>query len=133
MADYTKKNLKQDVGDSAEQFGMADNLEARFGSDDLGLEKVAFSYQRFEPNFRLPFGHRQKQQEEVYVVLDGAGRMKLEDEVIEIAQWDAIRVPPETTRGFESGDEGMTILAIGAPKVGDARADGEPIPGWWSD
>lgn len=133
MADFTKKNLKGDVGDSAEEFGLGDNLEARFGSDDLGLKKVAFSYQRFEPNFRLPFGHKHKQQEEVYVVIEGSGRIKLDDEVVELEQWDAIRVPNEVMRGFESGSDGMALLAIGAPKVGDARADGEPVPGWWSD
>jgi uncharacterized cupin superfamily protein len=133
MPDYTKKNLKAHVTDSAEEFGLGDNLEARFGSDDLDLEKVAFSYQRYEPNFRLPFGHKHKQQEEVYVVIAGSGRMKLDDEVIDIEQWDAIRIPADVMRGVESGEDGLELLAIGGPKVGDARADGEPVPGWWSD
>ena len=133
MAEYTKKNLKADVSNAAERFGMADDLEIRFGSNDLGLEKLAFSYQRFEPGVRLPFGHKHKQQEEVYVVTAGSGRMKIEDEVIEIEQWDAVRVPADAMRGFEGGDDGLELLAIGAPKVGDPREDAEPVPGWWSD
>jgi mannose-6-phosphate isomerase-like protein (cupin superfamily) len=133
MADYTKKNLKRDVSDAAERFGLADKLEVRFGSSDLELEKLAFSYQRFGPGVRLPFGHKHNEQEEVYVVTEGSGRMKIEDEVIEIEQWDAIRVPAEMMRGFEGGDDGLELLAIGAPRSGDPREDAEPVPGWWSD
>ena len=133
MAGYTKKNLKADIADSAERWELAPNVEARFGSGDLGLEKLAFSYQRYGPGFRLPFGHKHKEQEEVYVVTAGSGRMKLEDEIIEIEQWDAIRVPADVMRGVEGGDDGLELLAIGAPKSGDPREDAEPVPGWWSD
>src|SRR5687767_11331554 len=103
MAEYTKKNLKADVTDVAEKGGLAPNLEARFGSADLDLEKLAFSYQRLAPNFRQPFGHQHEQQEEVYVFVSGSGRMKLDDEVIEVEQWDAVRVSPEVMRGLEAG------------------------------
>jgi mannose-6-phosphate isomerase-like protein (cupin superfamily) len=133
MAGYTKKNLKGDVSDVAEKHGLAPNLEARFGSGDLGLEKLAFSYQRLAPNFRQPFGHQHEEQEEVYVFISGSGRMKVDDEVIEIEQWDAVRVPPEAMRGVEAGEDGLELLAIGAPHVGDPSADAEPVPGWWSD
>lgn len=133
MPDYTKKNLKTDVGDAGERFGMAPDLEVRFGSDDLELERLAFSYQRFASGLRFPFGHKHKTQEEVYVVVAGSGRMKLEDEIVEIEQWDAIRVPAEVMRGIEAGDDGLELLAIGAPRAGAPREDAEPVPGWWSD
>lgn len=133
MADYTIVNMK-DVEDRAPQFGLAPNLEARFGTVPLELEKSGVSYQRFAPNFRFPFGHRQKVQEELYVVLSGSGRIKLDDEVVELKPWDAVRVPPEVMRCIEAGPDGAEILAFGAPWAGASPGDdGELTPNWWTD
>jgi mannose-6-phosphate isomerase-like protein (cupin superfamily) len=134
MPDYTKVNLKEDVADSAQDFGLAPNIEARFATKNLGLGKSAMSYQRLEPGFRVPFGHKQNQQEEFYVVISGGGRAKLDDEIVDLEQWDVIRVPPEVMRAFEAGPDGAEIIAVGAPYTGDsATIDGEMTPGWWSD
>jgi uncharacterized cupin superfamily protein len=134
MAGYTKVNLKEEVEDQAPKFGMSPGLEARFATAPLGLEKSGVSYQRFEPNFRLPFGHKHKSQEELYVIVNGSARAKIDDEVVELAQWDAVRVDNEQMRGFEAGPEGVEMLAIGAPNTGDSPAeDVEMTQGWWSD
>ena len=131
MADYTLVNLKRDVEDQAPNFGLAPNLEARMARVPLELEGFGVSYQRMAPNFRLPFGHSHKQQEEVYVVVSGGGRVKLEDEVIELKPWDAVRVPNETTRSFEAGPDGMELIAIGAPNTGPG--DAEMAQDWWTN
>jgi mannose-6-phosphate isomerase-like protein (cupin superfamily) len=127
MPDYTVKNIKH-VTNAAEQFGLADNLEARFARKPLELEQLGISYQRLEPNFRIPFGHRHDKQEELYVVVNGSARVKLDDEVIELAQWDAIRVPGGVMRNFEAGPEGVEYLAIGAPPEDGAEME----QGWWA-
>jgi uncharacterized cupin superfamily protein len=132
MADYTLVNVK-DVDDMATQFGMAPNLEARFAGGALGLEKSGVSYQKLAPNFRVPFGHKHKAQEELYVVVAGSGKLKLDDDVIDVRQWDLIRVPSDTMRAFEAGPDGAEILAFGAPNTGSPRDDVEMVPGWWSD
>ena len=131
MAAYTKVNLKEDVDDQAPNFGLAPDLEARMARVPLELEHSGISYQRLAPNFRVPFAHRHKTQEEIYVVVNGSVGMKLEDEVVELKQWDAIRVPKETMRSFEAGAEGAEIIAIGAPNTGPGDAEVEQ--GWWSD
>jgi uncharacterized cupin superfamily protein len=128
MADYTIKNIKSDLEDQAPKFGM-DGVEARFGRSALGLEKLGFSYQRLDPNVRLPFGHKHAEQEEAYVVLEGGGRIKIEDEVRDLAQWDVVRIGAGTTRGLESGGDGISFLAFGAPVF--AESDAEMIQGWW--
>ena len=130
---YTKVNLKGDVQDSAESFGFAPDMEARFASKDLELKQSGVGYERLAPNFRVPFGHSHKGQEELYVVISGGGRVKIDDEIVDYEQWDAIRVPAGVMRCFEAGAEGAEILAFGAPKVDDPRADADMQPGWWSD
>ena len=132
VADYTVANLK-DVEDSAEKFGLAPDLEARFATVDLGLRKSGVSYQRLGPNFRMPWGHQHDQQEELYVVLSGSARVKLDDEVVELKTLDAVRVPPPVMRAFEAGPDGAEILAFGAPNTGPPSSDTEPVQGWWSD
>jgi mannose-6-phosphate isomerase-like protein (cupin superfamily) len=132
MAGYTHVNLKQDVEDQAPNFGLAPNMETRFAGGTLELENSGVSYQRYAPNFRQPFGHRHKRQEEVYVIVGGGGRIKLDDDIVDLKQWDLVRVPPEITRCFEGGSEGLELLAFGAPNTGPPNADVEPAPGWWT-
>lgn len=129
MSDFTQVNLKQDVENASEKFGLAPDMEARFARNALGLEGGGFSYQRLAPNFRGPFGHRHERQEEVYVVVGGGGRIKVDDDVHDLRQWDAVRVPAQTARGFEAGPDGLELLAIGFGEGGDAELLNE----FWTD
>jgi mannose-6-phosphate isomerase-like protein (cupin superfamily) len=131
MTAYTIKNLKDDVDDQAPNFGLSPDLEARMARVPLELEQFWISYQQIAPNFRIPFGHRHKNQEEVYVVVRGSMRANLEGEIVELRQWDAIRVPKETMRGFEGGPEGAEVIAIGAPNTGPGDAEVEQE--WWAE
>jgi mannose-6-phosphate isomerase-like protein (cupin superfamily) len=130
MADYTLVNLRE-VEDTAPKGGLAPNLEARFAREPLELRRSGLSYQRLAPNFRMPFGHRHGEQEEVYVVLDGSGRARLGDTEVELHTWDALRVPGEVTRSFEAGPHGVALLVFGAPSNGNR--DVQMVPGWWGD
>ena len=89
---------------------------------------------RVPPGYRFPYGHTHKKQEEVYVVLRGSGRMKVDDEIVELMEWDAVRVPPATWRGYEAGPEGLELLVIGAPNLGESpREDVDGRRDWWAD
>lgn len=127
-APFTHTKLT-DVKDSAPEFGMSDVQEARFAKGDLDAEKTGVSHHRLKPGKRTPFGHRHEEAEEVYVVIAGSGRMKLDDEIIEVERLDAIRVAPEVIRAFEADDDGIEVLAMGARHDGD----GEVIQDWWSE
>ena len=130
MADYTKVNLKADVEDMAPKFGM-DGIESHFAREALEMKKGGLSLYRYKPGYRLPFGHTHSEQEEVYVVVSGSARMAVEDEILELAQWDAVRVPAGATRATEAGPDGVEILAFGAPKTDGNDAD--LSPGWWPE
>ncbi len=130
MNPYTVRNLK-DVEDAAPKFGMPQGMEARFARQALGGKVVGLSYHRLDANVRQPFGHRHAHQEEVYVLLSGGARVKVDDEIVELGPWDAIRVDKDTMRQFEAGDEGAEFLAFGAPV--QPEPDWEIVPGWWSD
>jgi len=125
---YTVRNLKE-VDDAAAAFGLSPDLEARFARKPLESTKVAVSYQRLQPGFRIPFGHKHGAQEEIYVVISGSATAKLDDETIELGPWDALRVDPETMRGIEAGPDGVEFIAVGGP-VGD-KNDGELVNDWW--
>ena len=133
VSDYTVQNLKE-VEDSAPKFGYAPQLEARFAGPALGTERSGLSYQRLAPGFRMPFGHSHAEQEEVYVIVSGSARAKVGEDIVELVQWDALRVPREVMRAFEGGPNGCELLAFGAPAGGaSASADAEMTPGWWAD
>jgi mannose-6-phosphate isomerase-like protein (cupin superfamily) len=126
---YTMKNLRQ-VEDSAVKFGYSETQEAHFARTDLDAEATGLSYHVVKPGKRQGFAHRHDHAEEIYVVLSGSGRAKLDDEIVNVERYDAIRVAPETWRAFEAGDEGLEILAVGAHH-GDDRGDMQQ--GFWSD
>jgi quercetin dioxygenase-like cupin family protein len=130
---FTLKNIK-DLEDIGSKFDGAPELEFRAATVALGLEESALSYQRVPPGYRFPYGHTHEKQEEVYVVVRGSGRMKLDDEIVELREWDAVRVPPGTWRGYEAGPDGLELLVMGAPNLGDApRDDVDGQRNWWSE
>jgi mannose-6-phosphate isomerase-like protein (cupin superfamily) len=131
---FTLTNIKRDLEDLGPRFDGAPDLEFRAATKALGLEKSALSYQRVPPGYRFPYGHTHLTQEEVYVVVRGSGRMKVDDEIVELREWDAVRVPAGTWRGYEAGPEGLELLVIGAPNLGeDPRDDVEGRRDWWAE
>jgi quercetin dioxygenase-like cupin family protein len=126
---HTLVNLKQ-IKDFAPDHGLAPGLESRFARVPLELEQSGLSLFRIAPGFRMPFGHTHSEQEEVYVVVGGAARAKLDDEVVELTTWDAVRIPPGVWRSLEGGPDGAEVLAFGAPNTDNK--DVEMQPGWWS-
>jgi mannose-6-phosphate isomerase-like protein (cupin superfamily) len=127
-APFTLKNLAE-VNDSAPKFGFAEVQEARFANDELEAEQTGVSYQRVKPGKRQAFAHRHERAEEVYVVLRGSGQVKLDDQIVDLRELDAIRVAPGVTRAFQAGSDGLELLAAGPRHDGD----GDVLPGWWSD
>ena len=131
---FTRLNIRSEPEDLGPRFDGAPDLEFRAATKALGLESSALSYQRVPPGYRFPYGHTHLRQEEVYVVVRGSGRMKLDDEIVELAEWDAVRVPPGTWRGYEAGPDGLEILVVGAPNLGDdPREDVDGRRDWWAD
>jgi uncharacterized cupin superfamily protein len=130
VPDYTVVNLKE-VENLAPKFGFAPDLESRFARTALGLRNSGLSYFRYAPGFRTPFGHRHGQQEEIYIVLSGSMTAKVDDELVELHPWDALRVPGEVARCLQAGPEGAEIIAFGAPNT--ENRDAEMLQGWWAD
>ena len=129
MGNYTKTNLRA-VEDMAPKFEMPDGIEARFARSAIEGGTLGLSLFTLAPNFRIPFGHKHAGQEEVYVVVRGSARVKVDDEVVELGEWDAIRFGTDTMRNMEAGAEGVEYLAFGA---GEDPRDAEMVPGWWGD
>jgi mannose-6-phosphate isomerase-like protein (cupin superfamily) len=119
---FTIKNLRE-VEDVAPKFGFSEVQEARFARGDLESETIGLAFHVVRPGKRQAFAHRHQQAEEIYVVLSGRGRMKLDDEVVAVAEMDAIRVAPALARAFEAGPEGLELLVFGPRHAGD----GEPL------
>ena len=124
--DYVIKNLR-DVEDMAPKFGFAEMQEARFPWRDLGAEHTGLAFMRVKPGQRQAFAHRHQEAEEIYVVVSGSGRIKLDDDVQSVRPLDAIRIAPGVARSIEAGPDGIENLAFGPHHEGD----GELIEDFW--
>jgi quinol monooxygenase YgiN/quercetin dioxygenase-like cupin family protein len=119
----------EEVEDSAQAHGLGEIQEARFATGDLEASQVGVTWFRMHPDQRQPFGHHHDKAEEVYFVVSGSGRVKLDDEIVELTEGDLLRVGPELTRCFEAGPDGMIYFAAGQHMTGDGGIE----PGWWTD
>ena len=115
------------VEDMAPKYGLSEMGESRFARQDLGARHTGVSHQRLRPDRRSAFGHRHQRAEEVYVVLAGSGRVRIDDDIRDIGPLDAIRVAPGSMRAFEAGPDGLELLAVGP----HCKGDGEMHPEFW--
>lgn len=127
MSDYTKKNVSE-LKDSAEEFGMGEIQEARFPAKELDAGDTGFGHQRLKPGKRQGFGHQHEEAEEVYYVVSGSGRVRLDDETVELSKDDFLRVAPKVKRRFEAGSDGLEFVVFGAHH----EADGEVHQDFWA-
>ena len=111
-SDYAIKNF-----DDIDPAG-ADGIDGRFSRKFLDSTELGVSRWRYEPG-RQTSGHRHGVQEEVYAVINGSGRIKLNDEVIEIKQWDVIRV---ARRWRAASRQGPTASRSSPPEAASPRA-----------
>lgn len=125
---YTLKNLEE-VDDVAAARGLSDVFEARFARGDLDARDTGIALQRLKPGKRQAFGHRHEHAEEIYVVLSGSGRVRLDDDTVELKKLDALRVAPQVARRFEAGPDGLELLVFGPHH----EKDGELLPDFWKD
>jgi mannose-6-phosphate isomerase-like protein (cupin superfamily) len=127
MADWTKGNFEDFKDRSPAEVPM----RWLFSRDQVKSTQVGVSRFSYQPGARMPFGHRHKQQEEVYVVVAGSGRAKLEDEIVEIGLWDVLRVAPQVIRAFEAGADGMELICVGGKRP--TGGDNEGFKDFWVD
>ena len=128
MSGYASKNLIE-IDDLFE----GPEMEVRFSRPYLDSEHLGVSLFKYAPGFTATDGHHHEVQEEAYVVIAGSGRIRLDDDVVELRQWDVVRVSPEVVRGFEAGADGLEVIAVGSdkPEGGDGVRDSArwPAPG----
>jgi len=128
MTPFTRKNLMEIESSSGP---MAPDFDIRFARKHLDSEHLGVTLMTYAAGCRPAIAHSHGEQEEAYVVISGSGRVKLDDEIIDLAQWDVLRVAPAVTRAFEAGPDGMEIIAVGADRP--EGGDGVLVPDWWTD
>ena len=126
MPGWTRTNFAELRDVSPEEV----RIEWRFAREALGSPELGLSRFSYEPGARMPWGHRHREQEEVYVVVSGSGRARLDDEVIELSPWDVLRVAPAVIRSFEAGPDGLDVICVGGRKP--EGGDTERFEAFWS-
>jgi uncharacterized cupin superfamily protein len=81
----------------------------------LGAESLGMRLWRLAPG-QASTKHRHFAQEELYVLLEGTGRVRVDDELLTLAPLDALLVGPDSARQvFNDTDAEALWLVAGAP------------------
>ena len=128
MPNFTLKNMMDVDNIGADR---APGFEARFARKHLDSDHLGVSYFHYPASFKAPYGHSHREQEEAYVVVQGSGRMRLDDEIVELKQWDVVRVAPSVVRAFQGGPDGLGMIAIGNDRP--EGGDGQMVEDFWTD
>jgi uncharacterized cupin superfamily protein len=97
----------------------------------LGLAGMEVSLNSLAPGAAMPFAHRHREHEELYVFLSGRGELRVDDESFEVVPGSCVRIAPNGSRIWRNaGDEPLLYIVIQASACGSVRgiADGEPCP-----
>ena len=99
-------------------------LRAALGATSLGINLL-----RLAPRQRGRI-HRHREQEEIYVVLQGTLTVLIEQQPVEVRERQALRVAPDERRQLVTdGDAPCVLLAVGASGEHPGR-DGEAFESW---
>jgi mannose-6-phosphate isomerase-like protein (cupin superfamily) len=123
---HSRINLA-DIADAAATNGFGDRWEAGAARVDLDAEQTGLTHFRLRPGKRSPFMHRHKRAEEVYVILGGTGRIKLDNEILDVRALDAVRVAPEVlghSRRARTDLSSSPSAPIATPTVRPSKTSG---------
>ena len=129
MAGYTVTTLEQipDVsGDYPGEMRMT-------AAGDLGNEQLAFMWRRMpaQTGGKGSYGHRHKEHEEIYLVLEGTVQFKLEEEILDLGPGSVVRCAPEVVRSVWNEGPDDVVLVVFGPRSDDPRDDTETVDGFW--
>jgi uncharacterized cupin superfamily protein len=109
-----------------------DQLDMRILRDALGCEHVGVSYLRFAPGWNLTVGHRHPAGEEVYVLVEGRARIKIDDQILTMNAPSAVRVRSEQFRAIRAVGNESAVFVVASWPIDDPQAT-EFAPGFWAE
>lgn len=105
----------------------------KFLAADLGLTAMEISVNHLPPQAAVPFLHRHRAHEELYVFLEGEGEFLVDGERFPVRAGSAVRVAPPAARSWRNtGDVPLVYLVVQATAgtlAAQGIADGEPCGG----
>lgn len=91
MSNYSKASVAQDARTELH--------------DKLSLTGAEVSINNLPAGACVPFVHSHKKNEEIYAVLDGKGKIVIDDETVELTAGDWVRISPAGKRQFFAAED----------------------------
>jgi quercetin dioxygenase-like cupin family protein len=81
----------------------------------LGAETLGVRLWRIQPG-QASTNHRHRHSAEIYLLLEGTGKLRVDGELVELGPLDSVLVEPGSVRQpFNDTDEDQLWLVVGAP------------------
>ena len=89
----------------------------------LGLTSMEVSLNLLPPGAGLPFYHRHREHEELYVFVGGRGRFQVDDQTLDVREGTVIRVSPEGERTWRNNSAENLYYVVVQARAGSITAD----------
>jgi mannose-6-phosphate isomerase-like protein (cupin superfamily) len=103
-----------------------------FLKDVLDLSSCEMSVNSMPPGHSMPFSHKHRQNEEVYLFIQGVGEFQIDGQVFPVKSGSVVRISPEAERCYRniSDKDHLAFVVIQAPEGGlrnSTVSDGIPV------
>jgi mannose-6-phosphate isomerase-like protein (cupin superfamily) len=125
-----------EAGDAPDMMAQYEGFgEMRFFAEPLATEQVAFTWRLMPPDTggKGSYGHRHRDQEEIYFVVRGNLEFKLGDEVIDVGPRTAVRVAPDLYRSVHNSSDDEAEMVIVSIRSEDVDEQTEMTPDFWPE
>lgn len=109
----------------------------RFTKEELALTSAEMSFNTMQPNTAIPFLHKHKENEEIYIGIKGKGQLLLNDNYLDIKEGSVVRVATNTERAIRNNTKELFSFIVVQVKEnsleGSTVSDGygiEKKPNW---
>jgi mannose-6-phosphate isomerase-like protein (cupin superfamily) len=106
--------------------------EMRMMRNALDSKQIALTYRRIPAGYKPAHGHSHSKIDEVVFVFAGTLQIKLDDEIIEVGPKTAVKISPETKRGYHNAGTENVEMIVASPQVAFVGDNGGiPDKNWW--
>ncbi|MGH1406584.1 MAG: cupin domain-containing protein [Rhodomicrobiaceae bacterium] len=109
---FESGSLQSWIENSVEIPGLGKVAGKLFLKEQMNLTSCEISINALPPGEGMPFHHTHKQNEEIYIFLNGTGQVQIDNEVLEVKEGTILKIAPNGVRTWRNNGSEMLVYLV---------------------